>query len=384
MFLLGHINNFVKQKHFYFSQVSESSHPEIRGVLGSLPALFMAIGVLVSYVLGTFLPWNHLAFASSIFPTALFFFLLPLPESPSWLRSKGRKEEADKAAKWLRHTPKSVNVELYTIPDNENGKPPEAMVDTEVKEKVPISSSKAMIKGAYSKEALLRRPVLMPFFLVVVILVLQQVSGIDTIIFYTVSIFHASNSSMNDYTATILVGLIQVVATLLSLFIIDRSGRKPLLIVSGFFMGISMAVLGWYFYIHERHSPLAQDLGILPVLSLLVFIAAFAVGYCNIPFLLMGELLPVAQRSLMSSVASAFNLGAMFIVIKTYPDIKDWIGSEGVFWIYSVLCFFSCIFVIFVLPETKGKSLDEIEEYFENKNIKRKNKKSAQEKVQKG
>lgn len=358
--------------------VSECAHPEIRGILGSLPALFMAIGVLISYILGTWLPWDFLAFASALFPLSLFFFLIPLPESPSWLRSKGHKEKAEKSAEWLRHQPYIANVELYTIPSSlEENMQRKSVIVAEVKDQLPANSAKAKIQGAYSREALFRRPVLVPFGLVIAILVFQQVSGIDTIIFYTVYIFHASKSSVGDYAATILVGLVQVIATFLSIIIIDKSGRKPLLIVSGFFMAISMAVLGLYFYAHNHHLEIADTLGYVPVISSLVFIAAFSVGYCNIPFLLMGELLPLAQRSLLSSVAGACNLGSMFVIIKTFPDIEDWLGLEGAFWLYAVFCAVSCVFVISLLPETKGKSLEEIEHYFENKERLKQKKKEA-------
>lgn len=357
-------------------QVSECAHPEIRGVLGSLPALFMAIGVLISYIIGTWLRWDYLSFVSALFPAGLFFFLLPLPESPSWLRSQGLKDDAEKSAKWLHHE-KVVNLELYTIPtgDGKTDTQPTSVVQIEKKPEMPIGSAKSIAKGAYSAEALLRRPVLIPFGLVVGVLVFQQVSGIDTVLFYTVSIFEASGSFVNNYLATILVGLVQVLATFVSLFIIDRYGRKPLLIFSGAFMAVSMAALGFYFYVHERQYPVAKSLGLLPVISLMVFIAAFAVGYCNVPFLLMGELLPVGQRSILSSVASAFNLGSMFIVIKSYHDIKHVIGDEGVFLGYAILCVTSCVFVAFLLPETKGKSLEEIEGYFESKAELRKEKK---------
>jgi hypothetical protein len=97
----------------------------------------------------------------------------------------------------------------------------------------------------------------------------------------------------------------------------------------------------------------------------MVFMAGFSIGYCSIPFLLMGELIPEKQRSFLSSVAGSLNLGIMFIVIKTYHDLKNLIGEDGVFWLYSALCLCSCFFVYFLVPETKGKSLKEIEEFFE-------------------
>ena len=100
-------------------QVSECSYPEIRGFLGSLLALFMAGGILLSYIMGAWLAWNQLAWASAVFPALLFFVLIPLPESPVWLLSKGRTSDAQKALKWLHHQRQTPNdnipVELQQI-----------------------------------------------------------------------------------------------------------------------------------------------------------------------------------------------------------------------------------------------------------------------------
>ncbi|RZF46609.1 hypothetical protein LSTR_LSTR002941 [Laodelphax striatellus] len=346
--------------------VSECAVPKIRGILGSLPALFMAFGVLVSYILGTFMPWNYLAIASALFPLAMFIFLIPLPESPVWLRNKDRPAKADQALEWLNQKPHSMKMEVFSVPASDVTEPerkPSQQPKTVVA--LPVDGSKETPNKSvnpYSARILFSKPTMVPFGLSCMILIFQQVSGIDTVIFYTVMIFSASESSIGDYTATILVGLVQVVATFLSIFFIDRLGRRPLLLVSGVTMGFSIAALGTYFHLKDQNR--AEGLGLLPVVSLIVFTAGFSIGYCNIPFLLLGELLPLAQRSLLSSIAGALNLGSMFLIIKTYHNIKDHVGEQGVFWLYSFFCFLSCVFVFLFLPETKGRSLEEIENYF--------------------
>ncbi|XP_039283007.1 facilitated trehalose transporter Tret1-2 homolog [Nilaparvata lugens] len=350
----------IHSRQVYF-KVSECAVPKIRGILGSLPALFMAFGVLVSYILGAFMPWNHLAIASALFPLAMLIFLIPLPESPIWLRNKNRPAKADEALQWLNQNPHSMKMDVFSVATSESKTPqqPKTVVA------LPVDKSKDTKNKTphpYASSVLFSKPIMVPFGLSCMILIFQQVSGIDTVIFYTVMIFSASKSSIGDYTATIMVGLVQVVATFLSIFFIDRVGRRPLLLVSGVTMGFSMAALGTYFHLKDQNK--AEGLGLLPVVSLIVFTAGFSIGYCNIPFLLMGELLPLAQRSLLSSIAGALNLGSMFLIIKTYNNIKERAGEQGVFWLYSFFCFLSCIFVFFFLPETKGKSLEEIENYF--------------------
>ena len=338
-------------------QVSECSYAEIRGLLGSLPALFMAGGILLSYIMGAWLPWNQLAWASAVFPALLLFVMIPLPESPVWLLSKGHTSDAQKALKWLHHQRQTPNdnipVELQQT---------SVYAITSETTHTTVSSNNKSSSG-FSRKELFRRPVLVPFALTFTLLIFQELSGIDAIIFYTVSIFHSAGSELDDHLSTIIVGLVQLVANFVSLFIVDRAGRKPLLITSGAIMCVALAALGTHF--HLQKNGMHQSLGLLPVISLITFMVGFSIGYCGIPFLLMGELIPEKQRSFLSSIAGSMNLGILFVVIKTYHDLKNSVGEDGTFWLYSFVCLCSCFFVYFLVPETKGKSLMEIEEFFE-------------------
>jgi facilitated trehalose transporter len=317
----------------------------------------MAGGILLSYIMGAWLPWNQLAWASAVFPALLFFVMLPLPESPVWLLSKGHISDAQKALKWLHHqrrTPNdSIPVELQQTSVN--------AITSETTQTTVSSNNKS--GSGFSRKELFRQPVLVPFALTFTLLIFQQVSGIDAIIFYTVSIFHSAGSQLEDHIATITVGLVQLVANFVSIFIVDRAGRKPLLIASGAVMCVALTALGTHF--HLQKYGMEQSLGLLPVVSLIVFMVGFSIGYCSIPFLLMGELIPEKQRSFLSSIAGSLNLGIMFVVIKTYHDLRNSVGEDGTFWLYSCVCLCSCFFVYFLVPETKGKSLKEIEEFFE-------------------
>ena len=325
----------------------------------------MAGGILLSYVMGAWLPWNQLAWASAVFPALLLFVMIPLPESPAWLLSKGHITDAEKSLKWLHHQPRTANdsipVELQQISVY-------AITSQTTQHSVPSNEKSG---SGFSSKELFRRPVLVPFALTFTLLIFQQVSGIDAIIFYTVSIFHSAGSQIDDHLATILVGLVQLIANFLSLFIVDRAGRRPLLIASGALMCVALAALGTHF--HLQKYGMDQSLGLLPLISLIVFMVGFSIGYCSIPFLLMGELIPEKQRSFLSSIAGSLNLGMMFIVIKTYHDLKNSMGEDGTFWLYSAVCLCSCFFVYFLVPETKGKSLTEIEEFFELTQVSKRN-----------
>ena len=110
-----------------------------------------------------------------------------------------------------------------------------------------------------------------------------------------------------------------------------------------------------------------SSLSFLPLLSLMAFMVGFSIGFGSIPFLLMGELFPTKQRGILSSFAGSFNLLVMFTVIVTYHPLEDSITTAGTFFMYAVLCFLGVIFVIFCVPETKGKSLESIALLFAKK-----------------
>jgi facilitated trehalose transporter len=283
--------------------------------------------------------------------------MIPLPESPVWLLSKGHTSDAHTSLKWLHHqrqTPNdSIPVELQQT---------SVHAITSETTQTTVSSSNNSSSG-FSRKELFRRPVLVPFALTFTLLICQELSGINVIIFHTVSIFHSAGSELDGHLSTIIVGLVLLVANFVSLFIVDWAGRKPLLIASGAVLYVALTALGTHF--HLQKNGMHQSLGLLPVFSLIMFVFGYSIGYCGIPILLMGELIPERQRSFLSSIAVSMNFVMMFVVIKTYHDIKNSMGEDGTFWLYSSVCLCSCFFVYFFVPETKGKSLTEIEELFE-------------------
>lgn len=190
-----------------------------------------------------------------------------LPDSPVWLRSKKRFKEADSSAQWLKLHEKTIHV---PVPATTNVTTVES-----VQEKMANAKALEMANDSpMSKKVLFTRPVLLPLSIGLVLLIIQQVSGIDAIIFFTVEIFRASGiysvdtnielktsclrtplyagSSINEHLATIIVGLVQLISNIASLFVVDRAGRKPLLIGSGILMCISTAAMGTAFYLNEH------------------------------------------------------------------------------------------------------------------------------------
>ncbi|CAH2108109.1 unnamed protein product [Euphydryas editha] len=322
--------------------VSECCDPEIRGRLGSLPTLSMSLGILISYVAGNWLSWRYLAFLSALFCVALFFVLLPLPESPVWLKSRGLDDTY--AIKWLHLSQHAVATVKEDNEEN-NGKSEEP-------------------KSLFTREVFFSSAVIKPLIVGFALLFFQQFSGIDSVIFFTVEIFQEAGSSLNAMAATIIVGAVQLFSNGVSTVLVDRSGRRPLLLLSAVTMCASMLSMGCAFFFKFEHN---SYLGYLPIASLVVFMLGFSLGFGGLPFLLLGELFPTHYRSQLSAMASAVNLLSMFTVIKSYHALERVLTSAGTFWMYSAFCAVAFFFVLFMVPETKGKSLAEIEQQFRGK-----------------
>lgn len=157
--------------------------------------------------------------------------------------------------------------------------------------------------------------------------------------------------------------------TLISAFLVERLGRRTLFLISEIFACISMMALGSFFYIKYETNPSPEQLaslGWLPLTSLILFIAAFGIGLGPMPWAMFGEILPAKVKAPGSSVASFTNWFLAFIVTLTFVDIQEAIGEAGSFWMFGGFCFLGVFFTIFVLPETKGKSPEQIAAFFGN------------------
>ncbi|XP_072939214.1 facilitated trehalose transporter Tret1-like isoform X2 [Epargyreus clarus] len=321
--------------------VSECCDPHIRGRLGSLPTLSMSFGILISYVAGNWLHWRHLAFLSASFCVALFLVLMPLPESPVWLQGRGL--DASESIAWLKLSSHAV----ATVKEETN------ITDKPLPNQEP--------KSLFTREVFFSSMVMKPLIVGFALLIFQQFSGIDAVIFFTVEIFQNAGSTLDAMTATMIVGAVQLLSNGISTMLVDRAGRRPLLLLSAVTMCASMASMGAAFYFEfERES----WLGYLPIISLVVFMLGFSLGFGGLPFLLLGELFPAHYRSQLSAMASAVNLLSMFTVIKSYHTLETVLTSAGTFWMYACFCAVAFFFVLLVVPETKGKSLAEIEQHF--------------------
>ena len=153
-----------------------------------------------------------------------------------------------------------------------------------------------------------------------------------------------------------------------SILVVDKAGRRILLLISGIVMSMSMASIGAFFFLFSNPETVDADLRSklewIPLVSLIVYMIGYSIGFACVPFLLLGEMLPARMRNLLGAAVSSFNLAMTFLVLKFFTSIYLAIGFHGLFWIYSVFSLVGAIFGYVFIPETKGKTLKEIEADF--------------------
>lgn len=318
----------------YISEVAPLEH---RGALVSLNQLAITIGIMLAYFVDMIYDHNlnnwRLMFGFGIIPAVILFFgMLFLPKSPRWLALKGRIDEARKTLQRVRG------------------------IQFKESELTGIRNS---LKEKGSWTLLLQRWLMPAIGIGLALGFLQQCTGINTIIYYAPTIFEMAGfkSAAGAILATTGIGVVNVLFTIIALPLIDRWGRRPLLISGMICMLLSLGFLAFSFAYQADIASLRW----FALVSMLVYIAGFAISLGPIMWLIIAEIFPLEIRgfasSLMVSASWMFNAA----VALTFLTLIQKLGQTGTFLIYGVICFFGILFVIFKVPETKGASLEQIE-----------------------
>ncbi|CAG7828152.1 unnamed protein product, partial [Allacma fusca] len=338
---------------------AEMASVSIRGTLAAGFDMMITVGMLFIFIVGSFLTWRYQALACGIIPILFHAIMFFVPESPRYLLGKGKRDEALAALCWFRgaSSPNQVASELYELNNEE----------IDVSCSIRVTPAKSGMWSDLIQPAALK-PILIVFFL----FLFQELSGIDAVLFFTVDIFAASGAQLDNYYATIIVGVVQVIAATVAALVVDKSGRRFLLLLSEIFMVLSLGALGLFFYLKITDPTLAaNDLGWLPLTSLIVYVVSYSIGLGPITYMIMGELLPHHVKGLASSILTSIKWLLGFAVTLFFEDILLSLGDDGGFWLFAGFCFLGGIFVLFFVPETKGKTLEEIQKIFSKPKSKR-------------
>ncbi|XP_034250718.1 facilitated trehalose transporter Tret1-like isoform X2 [Thrips palmi] len=329
---------------------SEIAHPSVRGTLGGFFQFLHTCGVLGAYCLGAViadLVWiSTICACVPLLAGVCFFFF---PETPSWLLQQNREDDARRSLIRFRG-------DDY----------PEALLQEEldsIKRSIKESrENQKTLREAFSTKAAKRG-----LMLSMVLMLIQQMSGVSAVVFYASSIFEAAGSSLSKDQSSIVVGVCLAGATLCSLFLVDRLGRRVLLLGSGAACFVCNVVLGIYLLLlaqakDDGHPESMTPYGIIPVLTMSVFMVTFSLGYGPIPWSYMAEVFPVDIRSPAMSIATVTNWSLAFLVTVAYEPLSNAVHDYTTFWIFAVIVLAGSVVVALFLVETKGKSEQEIQE----------------------
>lgn len=319
----------------YTAEISEN---EIRGSLGSYFQLMLTIGVLLSYVLGTILHnMKTLTIISTIVPLIFFAVFFFMPETPVYYLIKSDEDAARKSLIRLRGSYYDVESELRTQ-----------------REALEETSRNAVSFSVAIRTTAVKRGIVIAFGL----MLFQQMSGVNAIIFYAGDIFDKAGSSIPSHESSIIVGGVQVIAVFISTLVVDRLGRRLLLLSSIVTLMLATLVLGIYFYYIDTAFANAKWFALVP---LCIFLILFNFGFGPLPWMMMPEIFAPEVKGIVASSACTFNWLVAFVVTKFYSSMTNAVQPYGTFWIFSGFCAVGIFFVYFLVPETKGKTLDEIQ-----------------------
>ncbi|EOB05975.1 Solute carrier family 2, facilitated glucose transporter member 6, partial [Anas platyrhynchos] len=342
--------------------ISEISHPGVRGMLGACPQIMAVLGSLILYALGKYLrlllDWRWLAVAGEVPVLAMILLLCFMPNSPRFLLSRGKEDEALQSLCWLRGKDTDYAREYEQIKDS-------------------VRKQSRRVSCAEIKDPFIYKPIL----IAVVMRFLQQLSGVTCVLVYLQPIFKKTAVILKPEYDAALVGLVRLFSVAIAAVSMDKAGRKILLFVSAGVMLASNLTMGLYIHfvpssqngtitnrtLASSASPPAESINyitLIPLLATMFFIMGYAMGWGPITWLLMSEILPLKARGVASGLCVVVSWLTAFTLTQFFLRVVVAFGLEVPFLFFAVICAGNVLFTGCCVPETKGRSLEQIEAFF--------------------
>ncbi|NWX55075.1 GTR6 protein, partial [Promerops cafer] len=343
--------------------ISEISHPGVRGMLGACPQIMAVLGSLVLYALGKYLhglvlDWRWLAVAGEVPVLAMVLLLCFMPNSPRFLLSQGKEDEALGSLCWLRGEDTDYAREYEQIKDS-------------------VRKQSRRVSCAELKDPFLYKPILIAAGM----RFLQQLSGVTCILVYLQPIFKKTSVILKPEYDAALVGLVRLSAVAIAAVSMDKAGRKILLFVSAGVMLVSNLTMGLYIhFVPASHNGTVANMTLvssanlpaeptnyitlIPLLATMFFIMGYAMGWGPITWLLMSEILPLKARGVASGLCVVVSWLTAFTLTQFFLPVVNAFGLEVPFLFFAVISAGNILFTGCCVPETKGRSLEQIEAFF--------------------
>ncbi|CAH0391364.1 unnamed protein product [Bemisia tabaci] len=353
--------------HSYIGEVSE---PHLRGTLSSISTSATLIGIFVMYVLSYLFDWRSVALICSASPVITFTCMTQIPESPTWLIVKNRYEDARKSLCWLRGwvEPGKVEEEFQALVKHAK--------DSLRKNKSAQSVGDGLIKeGGYLKtqfKEMTSRKVLLPLRLILIVFVFREITTFSAIRPYLIGELHKLRTPINAKLVLIISEVLVFIGAMLNVAFLHRFGKRKIAILANGIVALCILGTGVYssFLQDSTWMPQAAWLPVIFWLTLNFFCGFSAV---LLPWQLVCEIFPIAGRGLACGITAGTKYLIQSAMIKSYLFIENWISLSGMMYLYGTGAVLGVIHLYFCLPETEGKTLQQIETYF-TKNHDRKEK----------
>lgn len=291
-------------------------------------------------------------------PILTILAILFLPDSPIWLISRHREEEALRSLQWLR------------------GWVPRQNVQEEFQQLRNFHSTRKDEKWNFTRD-LWSKATLKPFFIVTMYFVFTQMSGLAGMRPYLVQIFHTYQVPVDPNWATFIVGLLKLSGNVFCMISVKFLGKRKITLISASGAALSCFSIGLYAYLNlppglssfDQHPRIENPQGIYPLIGFFILSFLTSFGIAPLPWVLLSEILPFRSRGLTSGISAAINYILVFLAAKTYLNLERGLSLHGVIWFYASVGTVATIFHFFLLPETEDRSLEEIEQHFSAQKI---------------
>jgi len=325
--------------------VAESVQTEHRGWLAGLALPLGSMGVMLMYVLGSWLSWSHSAAASAAFPIVLAASLVFLNDTPYSLFMQGREKQAHAAMEKLRSGDPAAMAEVFHIQE---------------------SVERDHVEGGLFQKLKLfctNKKYFSPFFILNFLIVLILATGVSTMNVYANEMFQRAGGHMNRYLSNIIIGLLQLVGSCLFLPLVKIYSRKQLFASSAITMAVSLSLLGLYLYSQTRYEQFfvaVASSNWLAILCFSAYLLAAPAGLCSVPLLYTAELFPTELRGLLSGLTVSFAASATLVTHLLFPVVERALLPHGMVWLSAAACVAALLLVLACIPETRHKELGDI------------------------
>ncbi|KAB0796204.1 hypothetical protein PPYR_10265 [Photinus pyralis] len=321
--------------------LGEIAHPAIRGILTASVAFSSLLGTLLINVLGFHFSILLSSLICAAIPLVHFLAFIWMPESPYYLIRKNMDETARESLAKLRSTDDNGNeFKMISVAVNEE-----------------IANKKARFLDIFTVKS--NRFAL---FVFIILNTTRKFSGIGPFLFYTVSIFQTAEGSVSPHTSVVIFLCIQIISAMVSLNVLDYVGRRPIIIISTVACIITLSISGTYFYCKEYHPDYLQHFGWVPLTVLTIYMVFYNLGLELTPMVYASELFPTNVKASALGVVDVISSCNGIVTLKLFHILTDHYGMYLSFWVFAVCCVVGLVLIVIYVPETKNKTLQEIQQ----------------------